>query len=100
MKTMGYPVRDERVVWRDIAGEVVIAERDNNTVHVLNPTASLIWMLADGTRHTEDIGTMLRDKYNVAPEQASADVSEFCRQLLQAGIISMKNVSSEGQEAI
>lgn len=39
------PIRDQDVVWRDIAGEVVIAQRDNSLIRVLNNTASLIWNL-------------------------------------------------------
>ena len=97
-----HPIRNNRVVWRDIAGEVVIAERDNSTVRVLNKTASLIWTLADGTRQTEDIVAEVCGRFEVPLEQAQADVDEFCRQLLEAGLISMKNGSqraSGGQNA-
>jgi hypothetical protein len=89
------PVRDKQVVWRDIAGEVVIAERDGRTVHVLNKTASLIWTLADGTRHTEDIVAEVCNKFEVAPEQARLDVSEFCQQLLEVGLISFTEISKK-----
>ncbi len=80
------PTKDKRFVWRDIAGEVVIAERDKNTVRVLNKTGSLIWTLADGTRQTEDIAAEVCSRFDVAPEQARADVDEFCQQLLDAGL--------------
>ena len=87
-----YPVRDKHLVWRDIAGEVVIAERDSHTIRVLNKTASFIWTLADGTRQTEDIVAEVCNKFDVAREQARIDVDEFCRQLFEAGLISMKDV--------
>ncbi len=90
-----HPMRDQRVVWRDIAGEVVIAERDNRTIRVLNKTASLIWALADGTRQAEAIVAEVCNQFEVAPEQARADVEEFCRELLEAGLISMKEGSHE-----
>lgn len=90
------PVRAEHLVWRDIAGEVVIAERDNSTVRVLNGTASLIWILADGTRQPEDIAARICSEFEVAPEQARADVDEFCLQLLEAGLISYKDTSQGG----
>ncbi len=83
-----YPTRDTRFVWRDIAGEVVIAERDNNTVHVLNKTGSLIWALADGTKPAEDIVAEVCSRFDVPPEQARADVEEFCQQLFDAGLLS------------
>ena len=90
------PIRDTRFVWRDIAGEVVIAERDNNTVHVLNKTGSLIWNLADGTKPAEDIAAEVCNKFDVPHEQARADVEEFCQQLLEAGLISVKSISEGG----
>ena len=93
MVVMGYPIRNQDVVWRDIAGEVVIAERFSSTVHVLNKTASMIWTLADGTRQPEDIAVAVCSRFDVALEQAQADVEEFCQQLLEAGLLSTKDVS-------
>ena len=55
MVAKGYPVRNDNVVWRNVAGEVVIAERDDSKIHVLNGTASLIWSMADGTKQIEDM---------------------------------------------
>ena len=90
-----HPIRDKRLVWRDIDGEVVIAERDSRTVRLLNKTASLIWTLADGTRQTKDIVAEVCSKFEVAPEQARVDVEKFCQQLLEAGLISMKELSQK-----
>ncbi len=95
MGPKAHPIRDNRVVWRDIADEVVIAERDNSTIRVLNRTASLIWILADGTRQTEAIVAEICRKFEVASEQARADVEEFYQQLLEAGLITIKDMSPE-----
>ena len=92
MVITGYPKRDERVVWRDIAGEVVIAESDANTVHILNGTASLIWTLADGSKQIKDMVTEICNRFEVTPEQARADAEDFCDQLLEAGLVSLKSV--------
>ena len=53
MSITGYLTRDDRVVWRDIAGQVVIAERDNSKIRTLNKVASLIWTMADGTQQLD-----------------------------------------------
>lgn len=90
-----HPIRDKRVVWRDIAGEVVIAHRDNRTVRVLNQAASLIWSLADGTMQIDAIVSEVCSRFDVAQEQARIDVDEFCQQLLEAGLISVKYGSPE-----
>ena len=93
MTIQGYPVRTGHVVWRDIAGEVVIAERDNSTLHVLNRTASLIWSLADGSRQIADIALEVCRKFEVDLEEAALDVEEFCRQLIEEGLITIEGSS-------
>jgi hypothetical protein len=98
MEIKGYPVRAPDVVWRDIAGEVVIAERSSSTVHVLNKTGSFIWTLADGTKQMEDMITALCNKFEVTAEEARADAEEFCLELLQEGLVSLENVSRVVQE--
>ncbi len=95
MANIVHPIRDRRIVWRDIAGEVVIAERDNRTIRVLNRTASLIWTMSDGKRQIGEIVAEVCRKFEVEPEQARADVDGFCRQLLEVGLISMKEGAAE-----
>ncbi len=82
-------VRDENVVWRDIADEVIIVEKDYTTIRVLNKTASFIWTLADGTRCVDDITSEICNKYDVTPEQARSHTEEFCNQLLETGLIKL-----------
>jgi hypothetical protein len=98
MKMTDYIIRSEGVVWRDVSGEVVIAERDNSTLHVLNKTASLIWTLADGTNQMNDLATAICNRFDVTPEQARVDTEEFCKQLLRAGLVWLKDGSQECQE--
>lgn len=86
MEVEGYLSREKRVVWRDIAGEVVIVEEDGTTVHMLNKTASHIWNLADGTRRPDDISHELCQRFEVTPAQAQAETERFCRQLTEAGL--------------
>ena len=93
------PIRDKHVVWRDITGEVVIAARNSQTICILNKTASLIWTLVDGTRQIENIVAEVCSSFQVTPKQAKVDVEELCQQLLEAGLISMRNGSKEALEA-
>lgn len=95
MAIAGYLTRDTSVVWRDIAGEIVIADGDSAKVHVLNKTASLIWTLADGTRQVEDMAADICNRFEVTPEQARADAEEFCHQLLEAQLVSLREVPQE-----
>jgi hypothetical protein len=84
------PRPSEDVIWRNIAGEVVIADRDNGTIRVLNKTASAIWCLLDGTNDISDIASKLSNTYDTSPETARQDSLDFCRQLLEGGLLSVK----------
>ena len=88
----GYIARDDRVVWRDIAGEVIIAERDNSKIRTLNKVAGIIWTLADGTKSMDDIALAICDKYDVTREEALADSEEFCRELIKERLVSLRPV--------
>jgi hypothetical protein len=98
MSITGYLIRDDRVVWRDIAGQVVIAERDNSKIRTLNKVASLIWTLADGTKQLDDIVAVICDKFEVDKEQAQADCDEFCNELMSSDLISVNTAVPNGRE--
>lgn len=95
MEIMGCPTRVERVVWQTVGDEVVILDTDSSTIRILNETAGFIWALADGRKKIEDIVPDVCDRFEVTPGEAKADVVEFCEELLQAGLISMKDGSHE-----
>ena len=91
----GYVVRNNGVIWRDIAGEVVIVGENDHSIRMLNKTASLIWSLADGTRRLEEIADALCERFEVTPEEAQADAEEFCSELVEAGLVSLRQNSQE-----
>ena len=95
MAVKEYPARNEEVIWRDIAGEVVIVGEDDNTIRMLNKTASLVWSLADGSRQLQEIVDAICDKFQVAPYQARADAEEFCLELVDAGLLSLSQLPQE-----
>lgn len=82
--------RNERLVWRDVAGEVVILAQDSGAFHVLNGPASLIWTCADGDRDLDEIARALCDKYEVPLDQARSDTEEFCQELVEADLASLE----------
>ena len=44
----GYIVRNPKLAWREVDGEMVIISPEDSQVHELNETASLIWKHAGG----------------------------------------------------
>jgi hypothetical protein len=96
MVCRGYVTRDKSVIWRDIAGEVVIVGEEDHTVRMLNKTASAIWSLADGTRDLDDIASAICEAFDVTGEEARADVEGFCSELVEAGLLTLSDAPAEG----
>ena len=83
------PKRRLDLTHRTIEGETVILNREEGWLHQLNPTASLIWNLCDGTLGISEISERLLDEYEIDSVTGRRDVekvvSEFRKlNLLQA----------------
>lgn len=60
-----------------------------NTVEMfaLSEVGQFIWSLADGTRGLPELVAEVEREFDVAPEQARADVSEFIEKLRAYGLV-------------
>lgn len=65
--------REDQVVEREIDGSLVLYDHRHQRVHVLNPTASLIWQMCDGRHATEEITARLATMF---PSEADAIVED------------------------
>jgi pyrroloquinoline quinone biosynthesis protein D len=54
----------------------------------LNPTARAILELVDGNRSTDEIATVLSERYEVPREELLADVNDLCLSLRERGFLS------------
>jgi len=84
--------RSESVAHRRIEDEVLLIPirsdpKQGLSVYSLNPTASLLWDLLDGSRTVQQLVTTLCERFEVGPEQARRDVETFCNDLLDCGAI-------------
>ena len=76
----------DRVASRKIVDEVIlvplrdsVAEMEN--LYSLNEVAARVYELVDGRRAVRDICSVIVEEFDVSPEQAEADVSQFVEQL-------------------
>jgi hypothetical protein len=80
--------RAGKLAARKVAGEVVILRADDSSLYVLNPVATAVWEAADGRT---SLDTVVRDvicrDYDVDPETALRDASEFLAGLAAHGIL-------------
>ena len=85
------PLRAEDLVWRKIDGEIVILTEDGRKIHTLNSVGSAIWELADGSKNLSEIAETICERFDVTPEQAENDITEFCRELSEKNILQMND---------
>jgi len=94
------PRRHPDVAWRNWDGEVVILtpsghdpaappEQQDGAEHDLNPVASRVWELCDGSRSVVEIGRALAEEFEVDAETAARDATEFVAELWRKKLIQL-----------
>ena len=79
--------RAEKVAWRDVAGEVLVIHPARSMMYPLNPVASAIWGLLDGTRDARALAGEVGRSFEVDEAKALRDVLDFLRDLSESGLV-------------
>jgi predicted ATPase len=74
------PRRKPKIMANDLGEQVALYSVEGRAVHVLNPTAHLIWDLCDGEHSLEDIEVAIRSSFAV-PE--GHDVQAYIRRTVE-----------------
>jgi phosphoenolpyruvate synthase/pyruvate phosphate dikinase len=82
----GYIVRNPKLAWREVDGEMVIISPEDSQVHELNETASLIWKHAGG-ESLEEMAERISAEYEISLEAARADIGELVAALEQKQLV-------------
>ena len=67
--------------------ELSLYDPRTEVVHILNPTAAVIWSMCDGSRRVQDISAQITEVYNLTLAVAEPDVQEVIAKFLEAGLI-------------
>ena len=59
------PKRVTSVICKDLGNEALLYDGEGEMIHVLNPTALLMWELCDGEHSLEDMEAAVRDRFLV-----------------------------------
>ena len=59
------PVRNPDIKVQEIGKETLLYSPEGRAVHVLNPTALLIWNCCDGDHSDQDIARIIRESFAV-----------------------------------
>ena len=81
------PQIPENVAWVEVDGEGVLYDELRQRVHVLSPTATLVWSGIDGRTSLERIARDLSESFGTDLEVVRSDVLELARDLLESGLI-------------
>lgn len=74
----------------EIEGEIVLYQTAAETIHVLNPSASVVWKMLDGIEDVEAVSRRLAEEFEIELvlmlEQVSDVIRDFARQGLLADV--------------
>lgn len=86
------PAKKGELVTRSVASETLILPvragvASLESIFTLNAVGAAIWELIDGQRSLADIIEQIRVAFEVQPDEAERDVSEFLADLCEAGLV-------------
>jgi hypothetical protein len=92
-------VRDDLVVV-DFDDELVVGKvgGDISDVHHLNPSATLVFRLCDGTGTMDDVAAEIAETYELPLDDVLRDVRTLVRQFRQRGLLTAKPVVRRRRE--
>ncbi len=67
----------EEVAFRVIDGSAVLVTSNEAALYWLNPVATRIWELADGSRRATEISDAICEEFEVDGERALSDVNDM-----------------------
>ena len=82
------PVRKQSIVIQDIGRETLLYSAEGKVIHVLNPTAKLVWELCDGTHTIEDMDRAIRATFSMSKEHdVAGDIKRTLELFATKGVI-------------
>lgn len=79
--------RRPTVAAAELEGEVVLYDEDTDRVHVLNPTAGLVWDCLDGETSLAELAAELSRHFQADRDVVHRQVLDLARQLAQEGLV-------------
>ena len=71
----------------ELDGEAVIYDEDSTDLHLLNPTATVVFGMCDGTSTMQEISAEIADVFDVPVDQVEPEVRTLVRRLRRAKLL-------------
>jgi hypothetical protein len=75
------------VIYRELAGEVVLLNLQSGVYYGLDPVGARVWQLLTQSRGVDDVCATLIDEYDVSAETLRADVQRLIGELSEKGLV-------------
>ena len=85
--------RDQKQIFSDIEGEIVMLNIKNEEYYSLNEAASIIWKLLEKPIKLESLVSSLLDIYDVDHNQCLNETKHYINELHELGIINVQEAS-------
>jgi len=85
-----FPLRSDTVQSRKVGADTLILHALLKQYHVLNHVAGRIWELADGTRDSDEIATIVASEYAIDEASARSDVTDTLEALAALRILELE----------
>lgn len=73
----------------ELDDELLVYAEHGNSVITLNPLATVVWGLCDGTRDIEEIEAVLAGAYPEAGDRIPRDVADTIRELVERKVLEL-----------
>ena len=73
----------------EVEDEITLFDPHQNQVHILNPTAAVVWRLSDGTQEVAEIASQLAGLYGLEPAVVEEDVRDILAQFRDARLLEL-----------
>ncbi len=82
------PLRRDNVLARKMGDEWMLYDADNESIHVINGTAEVIWNLCDGTHGIDDMKKKLLNNFAIPRETAlDDDIGGIIEEFYELGVL-------------
>lgn len=81
------PKTSEELAVVELDGEAVIYDPRTGDLHHLNPTATIVFSLCDGTATVREMSQELSGAFGIAPEEIESQVRSLLRRFRAAGLL-------------
>src|SRR5690242_12646705 len=81
------PRRAQSTYTVELDGEAIVLDEEQNRLHLLNASATIVWACFDGSARLDEIAHDVADSVGIAPDQTVAEIVALARSLGAEGLL-------------